>query len=173
AAEREAAIIRGRADANRNRIYAAAYGQDEEFFAFYRSLSAYEQALDGETSTLVISPDSTFFEYLKTPSPGGVLPRPSTPPPEPTAALAGAEGLDGAEGLAREGEELTVEDIEAEVIPPGGRADEGEAATEDLRQNVQRLEAEVIRPGDAPGQDADDSVLEQVDRLEAETVRPA
>ena len=65
-AEREANIIRGEADAERNRIYAEAFGKDEEFFAFYRSLSAYERSLKGENSTLVINPDSDFFDYLKT-----------------------------------------------------------------------------------------------------------
>ncbi|MBK0400830.1 protease modulator HflC [Limibaculum sp. M0105] len=65
-ANREAEIVRGRADAERNKIFADAFGRDEEFFAFYRSLSAYEKSLSGENSTLVISPDSEFFEYLKT-----------------------------------------------------------------------------------------------------------
>ena len=64
-AQRKAEVIRGEADAERNNIYASAYGRDPEFFAFYRSLTAYERALKGENSTLVISPDSEFFEYLK------------------------------------------------------------------------------------------------------------
>lgn len=70
-ARRESEIIKGQADAQRNRIFAEAFNQDPEFFAFYRSLSAYEQALQGENSTMVLSPDSEFFEYLKTDSPGG------------------------------------------------------------------------------------------------------
>lgn len=65
-AERQADIIRGEADAERNRIFADAFGRDQEFFAFYRSLRAYEKALTGENATLVISPDSEFFDYLKT-----------------------------------------------------------------------------------------------------------
>lgn len=64
-AEKQANIIRGEADARRNAIFAAAYGRDPEFFAFYRSLQSYEQALRGENSTLVINPDSEFFDYLK------------------------------------------------------------------------------------------------------------
>ncbi len=64
-AQRDSEIIRGEADAKRNAIYAEAYGRDPEFFAFYRSLSAYEKSLTGENSTMVISPDSEFFEYLK------------------------------------------------------------------------------------------------------------
>ena len=64
-AQRDAEIVRGEADAQRNAIFAQAFGRDPEFFAFYRSLSAYERALQGGNSTLVISPDSEFFDYLK------------------------------------------------------------------------------------------------------------
>lgn len=64
-AQRDSDIIRGEADAERNAIFAEAFGRDPDFFAFYRSLSAYENALSGENSTLVISPDSEFFEFLK------------------------------------------------------------------------------------------------------------
>jgi modulator of FtsH protease HflC len=63
-AQREAEIIRGEADAQRNRIFAEAFGQDPEFFEFYRSMTAYERALRRQNSTMVISPDSEFFEYL-------------------------------------------------------------------------------------------------------------
>ena len=64
-AEKQAEIIRGEADAERNRIFAEAFSRDPEFFAFYRSLAAYEKSLRGDNSTLVISPDSEFFDYLK------------------------------------------------------------------------------------------------------------
>ena len=64
-AEREAEIIRGEADAERNSIFAEAYGRDPEFFEFYRSLNAYEGALKGSNSSLVLSPDSEFFNYLR------------------------------------------------------------------------------------------------------------
>lgn len=63
-ANREAEIVRGELDATRNRVFAEAYGADPEFFRFYRSLSAYENALKGSNSTMVISPDSEFFEFL-------------------------------------------------------------------------------------------------------------
>lgn len=63
-ARREAEIIRGTADAERNRVFAEAFGRDPEFFAFYRSLNAYKEALVGDRSTLVLTPDSEFFEYL-------------------------------------------------------------------------------------------------------------
>ncbi len=63
-ARKQSEIIRGEADAQRNRVFADAYGRDPEFFAFYRSLAAYEKALNEGGSTLVLSPDSEFFEYL-------------------------------------------------------------------------------------------------------------
>ena len=69
-ATRQADITRGEADARRNNIFAQAFGQDPEFFEFYRSLTAYQRALQGNNSTLVLSPDSEFFDYLKTDQPG-------------------------------------------------------------------------------------------------------
>lgn len=65
AARREAEIARGEADAERNGIFAESYGADPEFFKFYRSMSAYENALRGSNSTMVITPNSEFFEFLK------------------------------------------------------------------------------------------------------------
>jgi len=64
-AQKNSDIIRGEADAKRNAIFAEAFGRDPEFFSFYRSLNAYEKSLKGDNSTLVISPDSEFFDYLK------------------------------------------------------------------------------------------------------------
>lgn len=64
-AEREAQVVRGEADAERNGIFAEAFGADPEFFAFYRSLQAYENALQGSNSSMVMTPDSEFFDYLK------------------------------------------------------------------------------------------------------------
>jgi membrane protease subunit HflC len=64
-ARKDSEITRGEADALRNNIFAQAFGADQDFFEFYRSLSAYEKALKGSNSTMVISPDSEFFEFLK------------------------------------------------------------------------------------------------------------
>ena len=64
-ARRDARIIEGEADAERNKIFAEAYAQDAEFFEFYRSLAAYEQSLTGRNSSMVLSPDSEFFNYLR------------------------------------------------------------------------------------------------------------
>ncbi len=65
AAQKQADIIRGQADAKRNAIFAEAYSKDPEFFDFYRSLNAYRKALQGSNSTMVLSPDSEFFNYLQ------------------------------------------------------------------------------------------------------------
>ena len=64
AAEEESQKLRGQADAERNAVFAAAYGKDPEFFAFYRSLTAYEEALKKGESTILLSPDSEFLRYL-------------------------------------------------------------------------------------------------------------
>ena len=62
-AQKQAEIIRGEGDGRRNAIYAAAFEQDPEFFAFYRSMEAYRRGL-GDRSTFVLSPDSDFLSYL-------------------------------------------------------------------------------------------------------------
>ena len=64
-AKRQSEIIRGEADAKRNAIFAEAFGADPEFFEFYRSLAAYRNALKADNSTMVMSPNSEFFNYLK------------------------------------------------------------------------------------------------------------
>ncbi|MGE4373970.1 MAG: protease modulator HflC [Xanthobacter sp.] len=77
-AEREATIIlaeanskgeavRGHGDAERNRIFAAAFGKDPDFFSFYRSMQAYEASMKPEDTRLLISPDSSFFNYFQNP----------------------------------------------------------------------------------------------------------
>jgi len=68
-ARRQAEITRGEADARRNSVFNEAFGANEEFFAFYRSLNAYRIALRGETSTIVMSPDSDFFDYFNSATP--------------------------------------------------------------------------------------------------------
>ncbi|MEM9853550.1 MAG: protease modulator HflC [Pseudomonadota bacterium] len=67
-ATRQSEIIRGEADAERERIFADSFSRDPEFFEFYRSLTAYQRSLQGNNSTLVLSPDSEFFNYLKSPT---------------------------------------------------------------------------------------------------------
>lgn len=63
-AERDGQIIRGAGDASSIEIYANAYSKDEEFFAFYRSLEAYQAAFGGNKDVLVLDPSSSFFDYF-------------------------------------------------------------------------------------------------------------
>ena len=64
-AQRDADILRGEGDAERNRIFAEAFQRDPDFFSFYRSMKAYETAIEGSDTTMVLSPDSQFFEFFK------------------------------------------------------------------------------------------------------------
>jgi membrane protease subunit HflC len=63
-AERDGQKIRGEGDARSTEIYASAFGQDEEFFSFYRSLQAYGNAFGGSNDVMVLEPSSTFFRYF-------------------------------------------------------------------------------------------------------------
>lgn len=67
-ARRQSEVVRGEADAERNRIYAEAFGRDPEFFAFTRSLTAYENALQQNNTSVVMSPGSEFFEFFRSDS---------------------------------------------------------------------------------------------------------
>jgi membrane protease subunit HflC len=71
-AQRDAQKVRGAGDADSIRIYADAFGQDKEFFAFYRSMQAYRDALTGRSTSFVLTPDSGFFRFFQSPdgSPG-------------------------------------------------------------------------------------------------------
>lgn len=68
-ANREAQIIKGQGDAESTRIYARAYSRAPEFYAFYRSMNAYEQAFTPGTTTMVLSPNSGFLRYFEQSSP--------------------------------------------------------------------------------------------------------
>ena len=63
-AEREGQTMRGEGDARSTEIYASAYGQDEEFYAFYRSLRAYANAFGNSNDVMVLDPSSSFFDYF-------------------------------------------------------------------------------------------------------------
>ncbi|MEK9670547.1 MAG: protease modulator HflC [Gammaproteobacteria bacterium] len=67
-AYREAEQIRGEGDAIAAEVYANAFNQDPEFYAFYRSISAYKSSFAGKEDLLVIDPESDFFRYLKNPT---------------------------------------------------------------------------------------------------------
>ena len=63
-AEKKSEIMKGEGDGERNKIFADAFGQDAEFFAFYRAMQAYEKALIGGETSLIMSPDSEFFKFF-------------------------------------------------------------------------------------------------------------
>lgn len=65
-AEKASEIARGDGDQEATKIWADAFGQDPEFFHFYRSMQAYRNALRGDDTTMVLSPDSDFFQYFGT-----------------------------------------------------------------------------------------------------------
>ena len=121
-AEREAEIIRGEADAERNRVYAEAFGDNPEFFAFYRSLTAFERTMRQQNSTIVLSPESEFAG--------------------PLFSAIRAEGLGEVrtEGLDLEGlRELAPE---SEVSPD---------LPESERQRIEETQDEINRQGEADG----------------------
>lgn len=124
--EREAQITRGEADAEASRVFAEAYGADPEFFSFYRSLQAYEQALRGSNSTMVLTPENEFFDYLYGggTAPGGTAPAAGAavePAPEEAA------GADPAAGPATGGEDgATVTVVEGGASGDAGAPAAGE-----------------------------------------------
>ena len=116
----ESERIRGDGDAERNRVYAEAFNKDPEFFGFYRSMQAYEAALQAGDTRMLLSPDSEFFRYFNneggqgpasakpgehptTPAEPKPAPEAASPPsPDPRAALgeSGAESQTTATGEA-------------------------------------------------------------------------
>ena len=89
-AQRQADTLRGAGDAERNRIFAEAYGRDPKFFAFYRTMQAYVSSLRPDRTKLVLSPDSDFFRFFNNPDgqPGSAFPAMGAAPA--TAPAAGA-----------------------------------------------------------------------------------
>jgi len=63
-AKKQSEIMKGEGDGQRNRIFANAFGKDPQFFAFYRAMQAYEKALIGGDTSLILSPDSDFFKFF-------------------------------------------------------------------------------------------------------------
>jgi membrane protease subunit HflC len=87
-AQREAEILRGEGEAERSRIFADAYQRNPDFFEFYRSMLAYEQAMLGTETSLVLSPDSEFFKFFESADGIGRNAAPAPEPEEP--ALTGS-----------------------------------------------------------------------------------
>jgi len=63
-ARKQSEIMKGEGDGQRNKIFANAFGKDPEFFSFYRAMQAYETALIGGDTSLILSPDSDFFKFF-------------------------------------------------------------------------------------------------------------
>jgi membrane protease subunit HflC len=83
-ANSQAEQIRGAGDGERNRLFAEAYGKDPDFFAFYRSMTAYENGLKSNDTRFLLKPDSDFFKYFGNQT--GKPPAPAPAPPEANAA---------------------------------------------------------------------------------------
>ena len=63
-AKKKSEIMKGEGDGQRNKIFANAFGQDPQFFSFYRAMQSYEKALIGGDTSLILSPDSDFFKFF-------------------------------------------------------------------------------------------------------------
>jgi membrane protease subunit HflC len=77
-AYKQAQKVKGEGDARASAIYAAAYGQNPEFYSFYRSLEAYKATFKNKSDVMVLDPSSDFFQYFKQPAGGRAAPRGST-----------------------------------------------------------------------------------------------
>jgi membrane protease subunit HflC len=129
-ATRDAEIIRGEGDAERNRIYADAYTQDREFFDFYRTMRAYEEAM-GENSdtTMVLTPDSEFFRFFRNAA-GSDAPTVVDNDLDPGTLEGAAEGEEAAPEDAAEGAQAAPADDAAQGAEEGSAGDvtEGDEA---------------------------------------------
>lgn len=176
-AQKRAEIVRGEADAQRNAIYADAFGRDPEFFAFTRSMTSYQRALRGENSSLVLQPDGEFFSYMSDDGASRANP-PSTPTPPgnsagdisatPAAPQQDGEDLVTPEVTDREGNRLgeaagvtltpvpeslaTPPQQPSEVVPP---ADPDAAPADGTTQEAPAAEDPAAEEGAAPAEPAE------------------
>jgi len=88
-AQSKAEQIRGEGDAQRNQIFADGFSKDPDFFAFYRTMQAYETGLKPNDTRLLLKPDSNFFRYFNNPT-GAPAPAPAAPAPATNGAAAAA-----------------------------------------------------------------------------------
>jgi membrane protease subunit HflC len=126
----ESERIRGDGDAERNRIYADAFNKDPDFFAFYRSMQAYEASLKSDDTRLLLSPDSQFFQYFNDdtgkaggeakPAPSAEPTKPAEKPIAPSDDDSGAEPQQGAE--AGEGASPQRDVSADQALPPAPQA---------------------------------------------------
>ncbi|AZY94466.1 MULTISPECIES: protease modulator HflC [Paracoccus] len=144
-AGRRSEIVRGEADAQRNAIYADAYGRDPEFFAFTRSLTSYQRALQGSNSSLVMQPDSEFFSYLSSDGAANANPASTPVPPGNSAERLGLNSP----AETPEGEELVVPEV---VDRDGNRL--GESAGIELTPVPENLATPPQEPSEILSPDA-------------------
>jgi membrane protease subunit HflC len=85
-AQRKSDEVRGQGEGERNRVFAEAFGRDEEFFAFYRSMQAYEASIKPGDTRIVLSPDSPFFRFFNGPNAPRRDGDQATPPAMPAPA---------------------------------------------------------------------------------------
>ncbi|MGV3491210.1 MAG: protease modulator HflC [Devosia sp.] len=143
AANRDSEIIRGQGDAERNRIFAAAYGQDPEFFEFYRSMQAYLASMAGDRTTMVLSPESEFFRYFGS---NGTLPARNPNPAPPLAPTVVPE--------LPTSEVPTLDGVSPDIAPPALTLEDGSTLEPtigtDTPPPVEEPPAEAPAPADAP-----------------------
>tara|TARA_R110002020_G_scaffold15143_25_gene53880 strand:+ start:1384 stop:2601 length:1218 start_codon:yes stop_codon:yes gene_type:complete len=151
-ANKEAEQVRGQGDAQRSNIFATAYNRDPGFFAFFRSMRAYEVSMNSGDTRLVISPNSEFFRYFNSPT-GGEDPRvlpdprkaqslPSLGTPVPDKA-SGAVPAPGAPLESSSAADTTGLDSEVE--------DEVKAVEEKAEQETEAAESGTSADGAAQG----------------------
>jgi modulator of FtsH protease HflC len=92
AAQRESEILRGEGEAQRNATFATAFQKDPGFFEFYRSMNAYVTGLEGQGTTMVLSPNSEFFKFFRDANGSTPPARPAPAPAAPPAADSSATG---------------------------------------------------------------------------------
>ncbi|WP_411958237.1 protease modulator HflC [Paracoccus homiensis] len=119
-AQKRADIIRGEADAQRNAVYADAFGRDPEFFAFTRSMTSYERALQGGNTQLVIDPSGEFFTYLSNDGADSANPPSEPVPPGDRAKQQQGQAQPG--GQPQDGEDLVIPQVTDREGKPLGEA---------------------------------------------------
>ena len=126
----ESERTRGAGDSEKNRVFADAFGQDPDFFAFYRSMQAYEAALKSEDTRLLLSPSSQFFQYFNDPSGkagqgGATAPsgQPAEPAERPNAPAGDSESETPEQGAAAGGAVMRERDaLNGDSLPQAPQA---------------------------------------------------
>lgn len=170
-ARRKAEIVRGEADAQRNAIYAEAFGRDPEFFAFTRSMTAYERSLQGGNSSFVMGPDSEFFSYLGTGQGDGVL-NPTTVP-ESVAQAVPQNAASTSEVAAEAAAQAAAAAAQAAAAAAAAEGLDAEAAAATAGAADAAVDAAPAEAGAADAAPADAAPVESAPAAPADTVAPA